>query len=136
MSLSILYFSDRYWHSTAAYTIATEINGKVQDLPLAHDEVYQWPEDLLKPDLVLLLTVDPEERVRRLQSRGLEKTKEEAELEANSLFRQRYSLTRNKRMEVSLAPVGSVVNVLLKLLGQGFPMSKFLGWVVFFRKDS
>ncbi|KFU90796.1 hypothetical protein M959_14801, partial [Chaetura pelagica] len=44
---------DRYWHSTAAYTIATEINGNVQDLPPAHDEVYQWPEDLLKPDLVL-----------------------------------------------------------------------------------
>ncbi|KAM6123242.1 UMP-CMP kinase 2, mitochondrial [Pterocles gutturalis] len=80
---------DRYWHSTAAYTIATEINGKVQDLPPAHDEVYQWPKDLLKPDLVLLLTVDAEERVRRLQRRGLEKTKEEAELEANSLFRQR-----------------------------------------------
>ncbi|KFQ37378.1 hypothetical protein N332_09927, partial [Mesitornis unicolor] len=44
---------DRYWHSTAAYTIATEIKGKVQDLPPVHDEVYQWPEDLLKPDLVL-----------------------------------------------------------------------------------
>ncbi|NXG61535.1 CMPK2 kinase, partial [Hemiprocne comata] len=80
---------DRYWHSTAAYTIATEINGKVQDLPPTHDEVYQWPEDLLKPDLVLLLTVDPTERIRRLQHRGLEKTKEEAELEANSLFRHR-----------------------------------------------
>uniref|UniRef100_A0A8C8AN96 UMP-CMP kinase 2, mitochondrial n=1 Tax=Otus sunia TaxID=257818 RepID=A0A8C8AN96_9STRI len=80
---------DRYWHSTAAYTIATEINGKVQDLPPANDKVYQWPEDLLKPDLVLLLTVDPEERVQRLHRRGLEKTKEEAELEANSLFRQR-----------------------------------------------
>ncbi|XP_009954080.1 PREDICTED: UMP-CMP kinase 2, mitochondrial, partial [Leptosomus discolor] len=79
---------DRYWHSTAAYTIATEINGQVRGLPPAHDEVYQWPEDLLKPDLVLLLTVDPEERVRRLQCRGLAKTKEEAELEANSLFRQ------------------------------------------------
>ncbi|XP_062344939.1 UMP-CMP kinase 2, mitochondrial [Cinclus cinclus] len=80
---------DRYWHSTAAYTIATETSGKVQDLPPVQDEVYQWPEDLLKPDLVLLLTVDPEERVRRLRHRGLEKTKEETELEANSLFRQR-----------------------------------------------
>nr|XP_021406917.1 UMP-CMP kinase 2, mitochondrial [Lonchura striata domestica] len=79
---------DRYWHSTAAYAIATETSEKVQDLPPAQDEVYQWPEDLLKPDLVLLLTVNPEERARRLQHRGLEKTKEEAELEANSLFRQ------------------------------------------------
>ncbi|NXJ84098.1 CMPK2 kinase, partial [Trogon melanurus] len=89
---------DRYWHSTAAYTIATEINGKVQDLPPAHDEVYQWPEDLLKPDLVLLLTVDPEERIRRLQHRGLEKTKEEAELEANSLFRQRVEESYRRMM--------------------------------------
>ncbi|KAI1241218.1 UMP-CMP kinase 2, partial [Lamprotornis superbus] len=97
---------DRYWHSTAAYTIATETSGKIQDLPPAQDEVYQWPEDLLKPDLVLLLTVDPEERVRRLQHRGLEKTKEEAELEANSLFRQRYTLMGNKRLEAILAPVG------------------------------
>uniref|UniRef100_A0A8C3DLP8 UMP-CMP kinase 2, mitochondrial n=1 Tax=Corvus moneduloides TaxID=1196302 RepID=A0A8C3DLP8_CORMO len=80
---------DRYWHSTAAYTIATETSGEVQDLPPVQDEVYQWPEDLLKPDLVLLLTVDPDERVRRLQHRGLQKTKEEAELEANNLFRQR-----------------------------------------------
>ncbi|XP_031960376.1 UMP-CMP kinase 2, mitochondrial [Corvus moneduloides] len=82
-------FPDRYWHSTAAYTIATETSGEVQDLPPVQDEVYQWPEDLLKPDLVLLLTVDPDERVRRLQHRGLQKTKEEAELEANNLFRQR-----------------------------------------------
>nr|XP_054485639.1 UMP-CMP kinase 2, mitochondrial [Agelaius phoeniceus] len=80
---------DRYWHSTAAYAIATETSGEIHNLPPAQDEVYQWPEDLLKPDLVLLLTVDPEERVRRLQHRGLEKTKEEAELESNSLFRQR-----------------------------------------------
>ncbi|NXC38950.1 CMPK2 kinase, partial [Penelope pileata] len=80
---------DRYWHSTAAYAIATETNGSIQNLPPDHDEVYKWPEDLLKPDLVLLLTVSPEERAQRLEGRGLEKTKEEAELEVNSLFRQR-----------------------------------------------
>lgn len=89
----------------------------MQDLPPAHDEVYQWPEDLLKPDLVLLLTVDPEERVRRLQCRGLEKTKEEAELEANSLFRQRYTLIRNKNMEAILAPVGSVAKCPTRMTG-------------------
>lgn len=89
---------DRYWHSTAAYTIATEINGDVQNLPPAQDGVYQWPEDLLKPDLVLLLTVSPEERARRLESRGLEKTKEEAEMEANSLFRQRIEESYRRMM--------------------------------------
>ncbi|XP_014424041.2 UMP-CMP kinase 2, mitochondrial [Pelodiscus sinensis] len=89
---------DRYWHSTAAYAIATEISGKVKNLPPAHHQVYQWPEDLLKPDLILLLTVSPEERIRRLQGRGLEKTEEETELEANSLFRQKVEESY-KRME-------------------------------------
>uniref|UniRef100_H3ALK2 UMP-CMP kinase 2, mitochondrial n=1 Tax=Latimeria chalumnae TaxID=7897 RepID=H3ALK2_LATCH len=80
---------DRYWHSTAAYAIATEVGSGVSSLPPCHHEVYQWPEDLLKPDLVLLLTVSPEERVRRLLGRGVEKTKEETELEANNMFRQK-----------------------------------------------
>ncbi|KAM5262523.1 UMP-CMP kinase 2, mitochondrial [Ctenodactylus gundi] len=80
---------DRYWHSTATYAIATEVSGGLQHLPPAHHPVYQWPEDLLKPDLVLLLTVSPEVRAQRLQGRGLEKTREEVELEANSVFRQK-----------------------------------------------
>ncbi|XP_060114183.1 UMP-CMP kinase 2, mitochondrial [Heteronotia binoei] len=80
---------DRYWHSTAAYAIATEISGEVSNLPPLHHPVYCWPEDLLKPDLVILLTVSPEERIRRLQGRGTEKTKEEAELEVNRFFRQK-----------------------------------------------
>ncbi|XP_040848708.1 UMP-CMP kinase 2, mitochondrial [Ochotona curzoniae] len=80
---------DRYWHSTATYAIATEVSGGLQHLPPAHHPVYQWPEDLLKPDLVLLLTVSPEERARRLQGRGVEKTQEEVQLEVNSIFRQK-----------------------------------------------
>uniref|UniRef100_A0A8C5X798 UMP-CMP kinase 2, mitochondrial n=1 Tax=Malurus cyaneus samueli TaxID=2593467 RepID=A0A8C5X798_9PASS len=113
---------DRYWHSTAAYTIATETSGKVQDLPPAQDVVYQWPEDLLKPDLVLLLTVDPDERVRRLQHRGLEKTKEEAELEANSLFRQRVEESYRRMVnpacqEVDASPSKEeVLNTVLQLI--------------------
>lgn len=79
----------RYWHSTATYTIATEVSGGPQHLPPARHPVYQWPRDLLKPDLVLLLSLGPEERARRLQGRGLERTQEEAELEANSVFRQK-----------------------------------------------
>uniref|UniRef100_A0A8D0DM75 UMP-CMP kinase 2, mitochondrial n=1 Tax=Salvator merianae TaxID=96440 RepID=A0A8D0DM75_SALMN len=80
---------DRYWHSTAAYAIATEVNGKVLHLPPLHHPVYHWPEDLLRPDLVLLLTVNPEERIQRLQGRGIEKTKEESDLETNCFFRQK-----------------------------------------------
>ncbi|XP_034287933.1 UMP-CMP kinase 2, mitochondrial [Pantherophis guttatus] len=80
---------DRYWHSTTAYAIATEITGNVQNLPPPHHLVYHWPDDLLSPDIVLLLTVSPEERARRLQGRGIEKTREEVDLEANDVFRQK-----------------------------------------------
>ncbi|XP_044274558.1 UMP-CMP kinase 2, mitochondrial isoform X1 [Varanus komodoensis] len=80
---------DRYWHSTAAYAIATEMSGKVENLPPLHHQVYHWPEDLLRPDIVLLLSISAEERIRRLQGRGLERTREEAELETNSVFRQK-----------------------------------------------
>lgn len=65
------------------------MSGGLRHLPPAHHPVYQWPRDLLKPDLVLLLSLSPEERARRLQGRGLERTQEEAELEANSIFRQK-----------------------------------------------
>ncbi|ETE69431.1 UMP-CMP kinase 2, mitochondrial, partial [Ophiophagus hannah] len=72
-----------------AYAIATEITGNVQNLPAPHHLVYHWPDDLLSPDIVLLLTVSPEERVRRLQGRGIEKTREEVDLEVNDVFRQK-----------------------------------------------
>lgn len=78
---------DRYWHSTAAYAIATAVSGPVCNLPAAGSEVYRWPSDLLQPSLVVLLTLDPEERKRRLRDRGLGKTEEEQELDHNQLFR-------------------------------------------------
>ncbi|GCC23881.1 UMP-CMP kinase 2, mitochondrial [Chiloscyllium punctatum] len=89
---------DRFWHSTAAYAIATEVSGKLENLPPHHHELYQWPQDLIRPDLVLLLTVDAEERVRRLEQRGEMRTREEIELEANSIFRQKVEATY-RRME-------------------------------------
>lgn len=84
---TVLLLSDRYWHSTAAYAIATAVSGRVENLPRPESELYQWPEDLLRPNLVLLLTVNPEERLRRLRGRGQDKTIEENELEVNQLFR-------------------------------------------------
>ncbi|XP_071999629.1 UMP-CMP kinase 2, mitochondrial [Engystomops pustulosus] len=89
---------DRFWHSTAAYAIATEIGGGIHNLPDPHHDVYHWPDDLLKPDLVILLTVSDEERIRRIRTRGLQETKEEKELEANNMFRQRVEEVY-KRME-------------------------------------
>ncbi|XP_044129833.1 UMP-CMP kinase 2, mitochondrial [Bufo gargarizans] len=89
---------DRFWHSTAAYAIATEMGGGIHNLPDHHHDVYHWPEDLLRPDLVILLTVRDEERIRRIRQRGLQETKEEKELEANSMFRQKVEEVY-KRME-------------------------------------
>lgn len=78
---------DRFWHSTAAYAIATAVSGPVSNLPAEGSEVYRWPSDLLQPSLVVLLTLDPEERKRRLRDRGQGKTEEEQELDDNRLFR-------------------------------------------------
>uniref|UniRef100_A0A8B9RN80 Cytidine monophosphate (UMP-CMP) kinase 2, mitochondrial n=1 Tax=Astyanax mexicanus TaxID=7994 RepID=A0A8B9RN80_ASTMX len=82
-------FCLRYWHSTAAYAIATAVSGAVEKLPALGSEIYEWPSDLLRPSLVLLLTVSPRERLRRLQGRGLGQTEEETQLEVNDLFRQK-----------------------------------------------
>ncbi|KAM9778003.1 UMP-CMP kinase 2, mitochondrial [Neosynchiropus ocellatus] len=80
---------DRFWHSTAAYAIATAVDGPVASLPSKGSEVYLWPGDLLQPDLVVVLTLDPEERKRRLQKRGQGATQEESALERDRLFRLR-----------------------------------------------
>nr|XP_057947095.1 UMP-CMP kinase 2, mitochondrial [Doryrhamphus excisus] len=80
---------DRFWHSTAAYAIATAVSGSMCDLPAEGSELYRWPSDLLQPSLVILLTLDPEERKRRLRDRGQGKTKEEHELDQNQHFRLR-----------------------------------------------
>lgn len=80
---------DRFWHSTAAYAIATAVSGPVCNLPAKGSEIYRWPSDLLQPSLVVLLTLDPEERKRRLRDRGQGKTDEEQELDHNRLFRLR-----------------------------------------------
>ncbi|XP_029973985.1 UMP-CMP kinase 2, mitochondrial-like [Salarias fasciatus] len=80
---------DRFWHSTAAYAIATAVSGPPSGLPDPGSEVYRWPADLLRPSLVVLLTLDPEERRRRLRDRGQGKTEEERQLDHNQLFRLR-----------------------------------------------
>lgn len=82
--------ADRFWNSTAAYAIATDVNvGGAECLPPNGHWVYNWPKDLLKPDAVFLLTITDEERRRRLMNRGTIKTDEEIRLESSSPFRQR-----------------------------------------------
>ena len=77
----------RFWHSTTAYGIANETSSG--DLPEKGHFVYQWPADLLKPTLVLFLTVSEDVRKQRLSGRGIGSTFEEKSLDKDQLFRQR-----------------------------------------------
>lgn len=63
------------------------MSGPVCNLPEEGSEVYCWPSDLFQPSLVVVLTLDPEERKRRLRERDQAKTEEEQELDHNQLFR-------------------------------------------------
>lgn len=82
---------DRYWPSTVAFS---------------HDEglLDQWmdgsyPPELLVPDLLILLTVDEEARVRRLAGRGAPATLEEESIAAQQAYRDGI-LTAYRRFEV------------------------------------
>ena len=64
---------DRYWTSTAAFA--------AMDDGFEHDiEIGQYPDEIRRPDLLILLTVDEENRLLRLQGRGEAETQEESEL--------------------------------------------------------
>ena len=73
---------DRYWTSTAAFAAMDE--GFEHDLALG-----EYPEEILKPDLLILLTVDEENRLARLQGRGETETNEESELAASKSKREK-----------------------------------------------
>lgn len=79
---------DRFWHSTSTYGMANEIikNDKLKP-PDEDDDMYFWPKDLMKPDLVIYLTVSETIRLQRL-SRRKNFTLEEDELKKNAKFRE------------------------------------------------
>ena len=81
----------RFWLSTCCYALATECHVPSL-LPAAGSALYEWPRDLAKPDAVLLLTVNEENRRARLQNRLKEEeeieTEEELQLEKNQVFRE------------------------------------------------
>jgi UMP-CMP kinase 2 len=57
-------------------------------LPPAGDPLYNWPEDLTKPDIVLFLSVDEMIRNARHEGRNTTNTDEEQQLAKDSLFRE------------------------------------------------
>jgi thymidylate kinase len=73
---------DRYWTSTAAFA--------AMDEGFEHDiEIGQYPDEIRRPDLLILLTVDEENRLTRLHGRGEAETKEESELAASKIKREK-----------------------------------------------
>jgi thymidylate kinase len=58
-------------------------------LPHAQDDIYKWPSDLLKPDIVLLLNVSEEIRLERHSRRNAASiTSQEKLLKDDIKFRQ------------------------------------------------
>lgn len=84
---TICFISTRFWHSTTAYGIAIETSST--DIPQEGHWAYDWPTDLLTPDLVLFLSVSEEIRQIRMKGRGGENTQEEKHLQRDRLFRER-----------------------------------------------
>jgi len=82
---------DRYWHSTTAYAIASEIGCATSKyLPPPTHPIYTWPDDLLYPSAVVFLTTGEEDRSERVNERS-EQTEEERMIEMNCSFRSRIS---------------------------------------------
>ena len=73
---------DRYWTSTVAFAALDEDSDPDQEWQ------GRYPPELRKPDIVILLTVDEENRAKRMQGRGEPVTTEENNLAANTARRE------------------------------------------------
>lgn len=73
---------DRYWTSTVAFAALDN------DSDLDQEWQGRYPPELRKPDIVILLTVDEENRSKRMQDRGEPVTTEEHNLAADAARRE------------------------------------------------
>lgn len=73
---------DRYWTSTVAFAALDD------DSNLNEEWHGRYPPELRKPDIVILLTVDEENRAKRMQKRGEPATAEEQNLAADLVGRE------------------------------------------------
>ena len=73
---------DRYWTSTVAFAALDD------DSDMDQEWHGLYPPELLKPDTVILLTVDEQNRVKRMQGRGEPATVEEQDLASGAARRE------------------------------------------------
>ena len=73
---------DRYWTSTVAFAALDD------DSSLDEEWHGRYPPELREPDVVILLTVDEENRAKRMQGRGEPVTAEEHNLAADAARRE------------------------------------------------
>ncbi|XP_044266337.1 UMP-CMP kinase 2, mitochondrial-like [Tribolium madens] len=107
---------DRYWHSTAAYAVAQAVHdwaGKIE-MPPEGDSFYKWPEDLLKPSIVIFLDVVENVRLERLSRRKSSTTQEDL-LKSSKQFRDNIILAYKNMVdpEVVFVDCTSPVKVVL-----------------------
>ncbi|CAD2221160.1 UMP-CMP kinase 2, mitochondrial [Angomonas deanei] len=76
---------DRWWSSTCAMALANQKT--VSELPPSGDEIYRWPEDLLRFDHGYYLHVDEAVRTARIRARAPEQ-EEEKRLSAKEEMRR------------------------------------------------
>lgn len=73
---------DRYWTSTVAFAALDD------DSTLDQEWQGRYPPELREPDIVILLTVDEENRTKRMRGRGEPVTAEEGKLAADVARRE------------------------------------------------
>lgn len=80
---------DRYWTSTAAFA--------AMDDGFEHDVAPgEYPDEIRIPDVLILLIVDEENRLKRLSGRGEDETEEELELASN--FAKRNNVLKSYKL--------------------------------------
>jgi len=120
---------DRYWHSTACYAVAQRETMSYRDTAAQLPEHWHaWPQDLLKPQLVLFLVVSEKVRQYRHRFRNTTNTPEEQELANNSRFREILLESYRKVEGVNFLEIDADVEVedivknVQKILLEKFPM--------------
>mgnify|MGYP003983629241 CR=1 FL=1 len=111
---------DRYWTSTVAFSA-------LDPSSITSDNIdSEYPPEMLKPDIVILLTVDETRRTERLRGRGEPVTEEEYKLAHEEAGRkallQAYRQFKPVEVDTSKLDPQGVLNAVLEILATIIPL--------------